>query len=150
MPIRLLVAETGHMRWFRQLSLWTAVGSWIVIVLGGFVRATGSALGCRTWPLCDGRLSLTMAPGGWFDLWHRLGATIFALALLLLLRITLANREHLHRLSPRLLTITTATVALQALVGLFLATAPTPSLLAWIHTGLALSLIHISEPTRPY
>ena len=164
------------MRWFRQLSLWTAVLAWVVIVLGGLVRATGSTLGCRTWPLCNGGLAFTIAPGGLTDLWHRLAAMILGLALLLLLRITLTNREHLHRLSPRLLTITTATVLIQALVGVLLTASPTPTLWAWIHTGLAtlslglltastllawprtrnrgailaLSLIHISEPTRPY
>ncbi len=136
-PIRLIVAETGHMRWFRQLSLWTAVLAWVVIVLGGLVRATGSTLGCRTWPLCNGGLAFTIAPGGLTDLWHRLAAMILGLALLLLLRITLTNREHLHRLSPRLLTVTAVTVLIQALVGVLLTASPTPTLWAWIHTGLA-------------
>ncbi len=133
----MLMAETGHMRWFRQLSLWTVVGAWVVIVLGGLVRATGSTLGCSTWPLCNGGLALTVAPGGLFDLWHRLAATILALALLLLLRATLTNRQHLHPLSPRLVTIAIVTIALQALIGVFLRASPIPSLLAWIHTGLA-------------
>ena len=56
----MLVAETGNMRWFRQLSLWTSIGAWIVLVLGGLARTTGLALGCRTWPLCDGRLTLSV------------------------------------------------------------------------------------------
>ena len=135
-PLRMLVAETGNMRWFRQLSLWTSIGAWIVLVLGGLARTTGLALGCRTWPLCDGRLTLSVAAGGWLDLWHRLGAGLLVLAVLLLLRIALTNRGHLHRLAPRLLIITAGIVAVQALIGSLLGAAPA-SLLTWTHASLA-------------
>lgn len=134
-PLRMLVAETGHMRWFRQFSPWAAVGAWAVLTLGGLSRAADSALGCSTWPLCDGRLALRVPPGGWLDLAHRLGAGLLALAVLALLRIALARRGHLHRLAPALLTAVAGVIAIQALIGAALPAAP--GALPLLHTGLA-------------
>ncbi len=41
---------------YRALTLATAVCVWLLIVLGGIVRVTGSGTGCgRSWPVCNGR-----------------------------------------------------------------------------------------------
>src|SRR2546429_3366409 len=48
---------------FRRLASWTAVATFLLIVLGGVVRVSESGLGCgpggsgtRGWPLCRGDL----------------------------------------------------------------------------------------------
>ncbi|MBP7686350.1 MAG: heme o synthase [Thermoflexales bacterium] len=40
---------------FRQLTLFTALLTYALVVLGGVVRVTGSGLGCPDWPLCYGQ-----------------------------------------------------------------------------------------------
>lgn len=37
---------------FRKLTLFTAIMTYVLVVLGGIVRVTGSGLGCLDWPLC--------------------------------------------------------------------------------------------------
>jgi protoheme IX farnesyltransferase len=40
---------------FRKLTLFTAIVTFALVVLGGIVRVTGSGLGCPDWPLCYGQ-----------------------------------------------------------------------------------------------
>src|SRR5512143_3167780 len=37
---------------FRKLTLFTALITYALVVLGGIVRVTGSGLGCLDWPFC--------------------------------------------------------------------------------------------------
>ena len=37
---------------FKKLTLFTAIVTFVLVVLGGIVRVTGSGLGCLDWPLC--------------------------------------------------------------------------------------------------
>ena len=40
---------------FQKLTLFTAIMTYALVVLGGVVRVTGSGLGCPDWPLCYGQ-----------------------------------------------------------------------------------------------
>lgn len=44
------------MTWFQRLLLVTIVATFVLVVIGGTVRATGSGLGCPDWPTCHGKL----------------------------------------------------------------------------------------------
>jgi protoheme IX farnesyltransferase len=40
------------LRRFKKLTLFTAIVTYALVVIGGIVRVTGSGLGCLDWPLC--------------------------------------------------------------------------------------------------
>ena len=58
--------------WFRGLFLVTAVSVFVLVVLGGVVRVTGSGLGCPDWPLCHGSIFPPLRLEGIIEYTHRL------------------------------------------------------------------------------
>ncbi|MGI8587974.1 MAG: heme o synthase [Chloroflexia bacterium] len=63
-------------RAYWRLTLATAVATWVLIVLGGIVRATDSGLGCATWPMCDGSILPKLEYHQLIEWNHRLFATM--------------------------------------------------------------------------
>lgn len=64
----------GLRRW-RALTAVATVATFLLIVLGGVVRITGSGMGCGDdWPLCHGRLIPTMGLATFLEWSHRLAA----------------------------------------------------------------------------
>src|SRR5215216_1825061 len=68
----------------RRLALATALGTYLLIVVGAIVRSTGSGLGCPDWPLCHGQFMPPPNVAAWIEFSHRFsGAVVSALILVM-------------------------------------------------------------------
>ncbi|MGH2626630.1 MAG: COX15/CtaA family protein, partial [Anaerolineales bacterium] len=61
---------------FVLLASAAAVSTYLLIVLGGIVRATGSGLGCPDWPLCAGGILPPVHTAALIEFSHRLAAAL--------------------------------------------------------------------------
>jgi len=81
-------SQSGDERALRRLSriaTTAAVATYLLIVLGGIVRVTGSGLGCGDdWPLCNGQLIPEMSLETFIEYAHRLVAIVVSILVLLL------------------------------------------------------------------
>lgn len=57
------------------LSLASTIAIWLLVVVGGIVRVTGSGMGCGPdWPLCNGEVIPAFTPPTYVELTHRVVA----------------------------------------------------------------------------
>ena len=83
------------MKLLRRVA-WAAVGfTYLLIALGGTVRATDSGLSCPDWPLCHGRLYAALDYQVLLEQYHRFGASIVSVLVigLAVLAVIYARKE---------------------------------------------------------
>lgn len=110
---------TDRFRGVRRLSIATALGTLLLIAMGGAVRATDSGLACPDWPACYGKWIPPADVNMWFEHSHRLWAGVIGIAVLSLTVWTFLrfrDRPALWRLSLAALVLVVAQAALGAAV----------------------------------
>jgi heme A synthase len=104
----------------RDLFRWSAIASFIAcyatMMLGGEVLASGSGLGCASWPSCNGTFAPPLIGAAAIEWSHRLGAatlSLFVTALFISALLFERRRPTLIRLSS----LAFSAVLLEALLG---------------------------------
>ncbi|MGE0043060.1 MAG: heme A synthase [Vicinamibacterales bacterium] len=104
----------GPLSSFQRLALWTTAVTYLLILVGGLVRASGSGLGCPDWPHCFGSwvppLSAADLPPGFdasrFNLaqtWTEYLNRLLGVSVGFLIFATAISAWRHHRRSPRIL-----------------------------------------------
>jgi heme A synthase len=130
-------------RAFRRLTVATAVATYLLVVMGGVVRVSGSGLGCGAkdqWPLCRGGLLPPLQQTALIEFTHRWLAVIAAVLLF-----TLAGWVWLRYRSVRPLAIGAVVVVLlyvlQIVLGAITVFFNLPNGVVMIHLANALLLL---------
>ncbi|MGH8990888.1 MAG: COX15/CtaA family protein [Acidimicrobiia bacterium] len=101
----------------RRLAIVTTAATYLLVVAGGTVRATGSGLGCPDWPRCHGSLVPPLEYHALIEYSHRLIASVVIILTLVLAGVALAGRRRIEARARRLALATVPVVFSQALLG---------------------------------
>ncbi|MCW5877076.1 MAG: heme o synthase [Anaerolineales bacterium] len=124
---------------FRHLILTTALVTYMLIIIGGIVRVTGSGLGCPDWPTCFGSWIPPMRFDAIIEYTHRLAAALTS-PLILASALVAWLRYREHRLISRPLLWGLGLLLVQGLLGGLVVVLETPPNLVAVHLGVALIL----------
>jgi cytochrome c oxidase assembly protein subunit 15 len=130
---------------FQRLAIWTTATTYLLILVGGLVRASGAGLGCPDWPRCFGSW---VPPASAADLPPQFDPSQFNQVLMwteylnrllgvtvgfLILATTISAWRH-HRREPRILWTTVAALLLTGFQGWLGGRVVAHELAAWIVT----------------
>lgn len=125
---------------FKYLLLAAVIMTYLLIVMGGIVRVTGSGLGCPDWPTCFGKWIPPMRADAIIEYLHRLAAAITS-PLILGSVVVGWIRYKDRKLLSRPLIAAAALLVVQALLGGIVVILETPPNLVAIHLSVALVIL---------
>ncbi len=127
----------------RRLAIVTTAVTYLLVVVGGMVRATGSGLGCPDWPRCHGSLVPPLEYHAIIEYSHRLVASIVIILSLTLAGVALAARQRIDRRVRRLAVATVPVVFSQALLGALVVALELHAESVVAHLLVAMSLVAV-------
>ena len=128
---------------FRRLAVVTTAATFVLIAVGGLVRATDSGLGCPDWPRCFGRLVPPTELHAWIEHSHRLvAAAVVVLVALLAVAAWRGGQPRGVRLAAAAAVVVVLT---QALIGAVVVWWRLEAESVTLHLGTALALVALLE-----
>jgi heme o synthase len=124
---------------FRRLAVSTIAATFVLIAVGGLVRATDSGLGCPDWPRCFGRLVPPAEFHAWVEHSHRLVASVVMVLVALL--VVAAWRTGQDRVVRRAAVAALVLVLVQAMIGAFVVWWKLEAESVTLHLAAALALV---------
>jgi len=138
-----------------RFSIATAIATFLLLLVGGLVHATGSSLACPDWPLCYGQLFPDMKGGVLIEHSHRLLATSVGL-MTIILAVLLWRIRPLDARLRRLGLLAVALVSIQGVLGGITVKLRLPLLVSTAHLAtsmvffsLVLLIAFLTRPARP-
>jgi heme A synthase len=127
-------------RYYPALVVVTAIGTYLLIVVGGVVRVTGSGLGCPDWPTCHGQLVPPLEATAIIEYTHRLlGALVSPLILATTVGAWLFRRRERGLLVAA--TLAPALLAIQIALGAVVVRLELPAMVVLVHLLFALVIL---------
>jgi heme o synthase len=124
---------------FARLSLVTAATTYLLVVIGAFVRGTGSGMGCPDWPLCYGQVLPPLGDNAaWIEWTHRSVAAIVGL-LVLAVAVVAVRSERARRSVVVASLVAVVLVGVQAWIGRI--TVETNNAGEWVTAHLAMAML---------
>lgn len=130
-------------RALRRLTAVTAVATYLLIVMGGVVRVTGSGLGCGDkdqWPLCRGHLLPPLEQTALIEFTHRWVAAVATTLVCVLFAVVWLRYRHVRRLRVGISAVLVLFVV-QIVLGAITVEFNLPSGVIMIHLANALLLL---------
>jgi protoheme IX farnesyltransferase len=124
---------------FRRLAVVTIATTFVLIAVGGLVRATDSGLGCPDWPRCFGKLVPPAELHAWIEHSHRLVASVVMVLVAAL--VVAAWRTGQERVVRRAAVAALVLVLAQALIGAFVVWWKLRADSVTLHLATALALV---------
>jgi cytochrome c oxidase assembly protein subunit 15 len=128
----------GH-RIFQGLTIASVLACYVVILIGGTVMASGSGLGCPTWPSCHGTYFPALQGAAGIEWAHRLSAFLLSV----LIAAMFAAALLFERARPALVRLSAASACLvlaQALLGGLVVDSSLMIAFVLLHLALATAL----------
>ncbi len=125
---------------FARVSLISAIGTYLLIVMGAIVRVTGSGLGCPDWPLCHGQWLPPLEYHAILEYVHRTIAAIIGVPLLLMLALGF-RRGNADRWTRAALIAMFVLLVPQVLLGREVVLRELPPFLVAVHLAIALVIL---------
>ncbi|MBX3005986.1 MAG: heme o synthase [Anaerolineales bacterium] len=126
---------------FRYLVLAATIATFLLIVIGGIVRVTGSGLGCPDWPTCFGRILPPPQIEAQIEFSHRFWASAVTSPLILLSAFFAWRRFRSVRLIWLPLFWSLPILAIQAALGAVVVLQELPPYIVAVHLGTAFLLL---------
>ena len=124
---------------FRRLAVTTIAATFVLIAVGGLVRATDSGLGCPDWPRCFGKLVPPAELHAWIEHSHRLVASVVMVLVAWL--VVAAWRTGQDKVVRRAAVAALVMVLAQALIGAFVVWWKLRADSVTLHLATALALV---------
>jgi heme o synthase len=128
---------------FQRLAVATTTATFLLIAVGGLVRATDSGLGCPDWPRCFGKLTPPPNLHAWIEHSHRLIAAVVIVLVALTVVVAWTTRQSR---AIRWASIgALAMVVSQAILGAIVVWAKLEAESVTLHLATALALVALLE-----